>query len=84
MAKVLIESMNCSGLRDKEKRLDIFHKAQEDHINILCLQETHLKTEDLKNINDDWNANHFVSGKDTNAGGGGGGGEGYDSYRRQF
>ena len=34
MAKVLIESINCRGLRDREKRLDIFHKAQEEHINI--------------------------------------------------
>ena len=69
MTSLIIESINCRGIRDRKKRTDIFLKAKEDHINILCLQETHLKKEDLNTIVEDWNVQFYIAGKHTNAGG---------------
>ena len=71
MTSIKIDSINCRGIRQREKRIDIFNKAREEHLSILCLQETHIKSEDLNMLRDDWNVNFFISGKETNSGGGG-------------
>ena len=69
MTSIKINSHNCRGIRDKKKRADIFLKAKEEGVNILCLQETHLKLEDLDTIRNEWNVDYYISGKDRNAGG---------------
>ena len=69
MTSIKIESINCRGIRQREKRIDIFNKAIEDHLSILCLQETHIKPEDLNILRDEWNVNFYISGKETNSGG---------------
>ena len=69
MATTTIESINCRGLRDPKKRADFFMKAKEEHVDVLCLQETHLKIDDLTTIKDEWNVNFYIAGRDSNAGG---------------
>ena len=69
METIQIESINCRGLRDKMKRIDIFEKAREERINILCLQETHIMKEDMNILKNEWNVNFFISGKEKNSGG---------------
>ena len=69
MAMININSINCRGIRDKNKRLDMFNKAKEEKVNILCLQETHIIPEDIKLLREEWNANFFVAGRETNVGG---------------
>ena len=69
MATISIESINCRGLRDHKKRIDFFSKAKEKHINILCLQETHIINNDLETLKEEWNINFYIAGRDTKAGG---------------
>ena len=69
MSILQIESISCWGLRKKRKRLDIFEKAQKESVNILCLQETHLRSEDQQMLKSEWNATHIISGSETNSGG---------------
>ena len=69
METIQIESINCRGLRDRNKRLDILEKAKEVKINILCLQETHIIDTDINQLKQDWNIEYFISGKETNSGG---------------
>ena len=69
MTTILIDSINCRGIRDKIKRADILLKAREEHINILCLQETHMKPEDTETIKKDWNIDFILSGETQNSGG---------------
>ena len=69
MTSIKIESINCRGIRNREKRVDIFNKAREQHIHILCLQETHITMEDLNTIKDDWSVTFHISGKETNSDG---------------
>ena len=69
MTSIKIETLNCRGIRDNLKRADIFLKAREDHVNILCLQETHIMGDDLNTIRNDWNVEFHIAGKERNAGG---------------
>ena len=69
MTTVRIESINCRGLRDRVKRADILLRAKEQNINILCLQETHLKSEDMNTIKKDLNIEFILAGENSNAGG---------------
>ena len=69
METIQIESINCRGLRDRNKRLDILEKAKEEKVNILCLQETHLIDTDINQLKQDWNIDYFISGTETNSGG---------------
>ena len=55
MTSILIELINCRGVRNRNKRADIFHKAKEKHIDILCLQKTHITPDDLNMVKEDWN-----------------------------
>ena len=67
--QILVESINCRGLRDKIKRNNFFDKAIKDKINILCLQETHIVKEDLNLLKQEWNVVFTISGNKTNSGG---------------
>ena len=69
MTSIIIESINCRGARNRVKRTDIFDKAKKEHVNILCLQETHIIPEDINMIKDDWNVEFYISGKESNSGG---------------
>ena len=69
MTSIKIESINCRGIRNKGKRVDIFNKAREEHIHILCLQETHITAKDLNTIKNEWNVTFHISGNETNSGG---------------
>ena len=43
---VTIESRNCRGLADINKRLDIIDRLKRDKIHIACLQDVHLRKRD--------------------------------------
>ena len=67
MTSIKIESINCRGIRNKGKRVDIFNKAREDNIHILCLQETHITERDINIIKNEWNVTFHISGNETNS-----------------
>ena len=69
MDSIIIESINCRGLRNKQKRNDIFNKAVKERVNILCLQETHLIDEDINTLKNEWNVHYIIGGSEKNAGG---------------
>ena len=65
--RLRIESLNGRGLRDKNKRCDIFDKARMRHTDILLLQETHWTEIDYTDIKEDWNIELIISGNSTAA-----------------
>ena len=58
-----IESLNCRGLRDLKKRIDILDDFRKRNINIIHLQETHLVSSDLPWLKRFWNCKYFISGE---------------------
>jgi exodeoxyribonuclease III len=55
-------SVNVNGLRDKEKRLSIFHWLREQNADIYLLQETHCESdEDIESWTKDWEGEAFWS-----------------------
>ena len=49
-----ILSLNCRGLGNKQKRLDIFKKLKDDRIDIALLQDTHWDSELLTQVKEEW------------------------------
>ena len=58
-----IFSMNCQGLRNSSKRNDLKTK----NIDILCLQDTHLKASDLSLVEKNWDGEVLLHGLSTNS-----------------
>ena len=56
-------------MRDRAERNDIFDRAARDHIDIRCLQETHITEKDHNTLKLDWNVRYIIAGSQTNAGG---------------
>ena len=46
----LVSSVNCQGLRDRKKRLDVINYLKETESLIICLQDTHLNEADTKDL----------------------------------
>jgi len=53
-SKVRIGSMNARGLADPVKRRDVFEWLKRKDLEIVCLQDTHLKGEQIKKYEDEW------------------------------
>ena len=49
-ATLKILSVNCQGLRDLKKCTDVLNYLTEQNPDILCLQDTHWVSEDLKSV----------------------------------
>ena len=49
-----ILSLNCRGLGNKQKRLNIFKKLKDDRIDIALFQDTHWDSELLTQVKDEW------------------------------
>ena len=62
-----ILSANVRGLRQVLKRTDLFDYFKSKKADILCLQETHLVTEDINTLIKDWNITYYLSGNSTNS-----------------
>ena len=67
MTTLRIESLNCRGIRDSIKRLDILDRAKNRKTNIICLQETHITGRDINVIKKEWNVKYLISGTQRNA-----------------
>ena len=62
-----IESRNCRGLADTNKRLDIIDRLKRDKIHIACLQDVHLRKRDRARLRGEWGGDVFLSAKTSNA-----------------
>ena len=60
-------SINCQGLRNKQKQGDILTYVKEKKLNIACLQETHLLESDIPSLKRFWEVDIYVSGHKTNS-----------------
>ena len=58
-----IESLNCRGLRNLQKRNDILDDFKKRNINIIHLQETHLISSDLSFLKKTWNCKYLIAGE---------------------
>ena len=62
MSSLTIESLNCRGLRDQKKKMDILDDFRSRNINIVHLQETHLTHADLPFLKKIWNCKFIIAG----------------------
>ena len=60
-------SVNCQGLRNKNKRSDVLSYLKDTGAGIICLQDTHLTEQDLQATKMIWNNECYLHGKRTNA-----------------
>ena len=51
---VSLVTLNVKGLRDKNKRFDIFQTLRNENFDIIALQETHCDTETLETWSEEW------------------------------
>ena len=64
---ILVLSANCQGLRDSKKRADVINYFKETNANIICLQDTHLVTSDIKDFHNVWEDEFYIHGHKTNS-----------------
>ena len=62
-----IISGNVRGIRDRNKRGDMWLLFQKMKADIICLQETHLIDQDLNQLKLEWNVEFFLSGNSSNS-----------------
>lgn len=60
-------SLNCRGLNNNKKRLDVFKYMKENKYNIYCIQDTHFVKIQEKIIYSQWNGECFSSFSRSNA-----------------
>jgi len=62
-----ILSMNCRGLSDNSKRMDVFNKLRKSKHDIYCLQDTHIEEKLDHIIRAEWGLSGvFISGNSSN------------------
>ena len=64
---IKVLSVNCQGLRGKEKRNDVLHYLGNLGAGIICLQDTHWLDMDLKLIKQLWKGDCVINGKCSNS-----------------
>ena len=67
--KIRICTFNCNGIKDFQKRKDIFDFVRNQKGNIICLQETHLTYNQENFIRSSWGFNCYLAGSETNRNG---------------
>ena len=65
--KVKLLSANCRGLRNKIKRYDVINYMKSKRINILCLQDTHLTSDDEADLKSIWEGEILLHRVNTNS-----------------
>ena len=60
---VIIETRNCRGLADRDKRVDILNKIRDEKISIACLQDVHLESWQKSTLRKEWNGHVELSAK---------------------
>ena len=66
-SSIVISSMNCRGLKNKQKKIDVLDYLKNTDSNIICLQDTHWISEDSRHIRSIWNNICYIHGSKTNA-----------------
>ena len=61
LENITLNCFNCRGLRDKKKRLNIFHWLKRTHPGITLLQETHSLSSDEIEWQKDWDGKMYFS-----------------------
>ena len=56
MDKLKIVSINVRGIRDKQKRCSIINWLKQNHYDIVCLQETYITNDIVKEIEQDFSS----------------------------
>ena len=51
---IVVLSVNCQGLRTLSKRIDVLNYLKDKKPDILCLQDTHWLSTDIKEIKKIW------------------------------
>ena len=64
---IRVLSVNCQGLRNIEKRTDVISYFKERNPSILCLQDTHLTDNDVRNVKHIWGNDVYICGDKTNS-----------------
>ena len=59
MSKLKLASLNVRGLKNKFKRLAIFTYLKKQKLDIICLQEAHIKAEDQRIWEKQWGGKVF-------------------------
>ena len=67
MDNVQIVSMNCRGLGNREKRIELFQLLRLKKIHICCLQDTHFVNADRDTLRREWGNDCFFSCKSSNS-----------------
>ena len=64
---IVVSSLNCRGLQDKKKKVDVLDFLKTTNSNIICLQDTHWTKSDERNIKTIWNHCCIIHGLKSNA-----------------
>lgn len=64
-----ILSLNCNGLRNKEKRKRVFDYLNQMNYDIYCLQETHFDKDLEETVKGEWNGTWFFDNLTNKSGG---------------
>lgn len=67
MGEIKILSLNCQGLRDKQKRRDVINYLKNKKFSIYCLQDTHFIKSDENQIKTLWGYKVYMSYGKSNA-----------------
>ena len=59
--------MNVRGIRNSKKRRSLFKIFKQASYDIICLQETHITSNDIKLIEIEWGNNYHISEGSTNS-----------------
>ena len=65
--QLTINTVNCQGLGDCNKRRDIFNYLRKKHFNIYFLQDTHFISDDEKFIQTQWGYKAYFSSFKSNS-----------------
>ena len=74
---ITVLSQNCRGLKNKQKRRDLFQYLRSKKYNIACLKDVHIDNSMFSHVKAEWGYNLVLSAKpgiNASRGGGGGGG----------
>ena len=62
-----VYSMNCQGLGNNNKRKDVMNYLKSFNIDILCLQDIHLRTLETNMLKESWDGEVVLNGIHTNS-----------------
>ena len=64
---LVIRTANCRGLRTHEKKVDVLNYLKNTEANVICLQDSHWLSSELREIKHIWNNPCYIHGSKTNS-----------------